>query len=145
MSRLSMLLDEFAGRNAMEMPQADAEGRFHILVDDVEVACFERFGRLHFVSPLARVPEAPEDGRAWLQRLLNHALGRMKQSRSTPAVLEDGSAFLFGRCEIADVSVQDLESRIEAHVTTLERFRRVIRAADVPRPVRGAAQAVLRP
>lgn len=140
-----MLLDEFAGRNAIEMPRADAEGRFHILVDDVEVACFERFGRLHFVSPLARVPESPEGRRAWLQRLLNHALGRMKQSRSTPAVLEDGSAFLFGRCEIADVSVQDLESRIEAHVTTLERFRRVIRAADVPEPVRRAAQAVLRP
>ena len=145
MSRLSLVLDEFARRNAVETPQADAEGRFHIVVDDVEVACFERFGLLHFVSPLGPVPEAPEDGRAWLRRLLNHALKRMLQSRSVPALAEDGAAFLFGRCRIADLSVGELESRIEAHVNALEHYRRVLRDAVAPRPMRAPAPTVLRP
>ena len=145
-SKLALLLEELARRNGMDGLDPDGEGRFHIMVDeDVPVACFERFGQLHLVSPLGSVPPAEQGGREWLQRLLNCALMQMKQSRSTPAVGKTGDAVLFGRCEIADLSVQDLEALMEGHLNAFERYRRVLgKGADAKR-LRTASAAVLRP
>ena len=144
-SRLQALLAELARRNGMDALPADEEGRFHILVDeDAPVACFERFGRLHLVSSLGAPPEAGEAGRAWLRRLLNHALGRMKHNRSTAALEETGEAILFTRCGLADLSVQDLEARIEEHVNSLLRYRRAL-VAGAPMPRSGMARSFVRP
>ncbi len=143
-SRLQILLGELARRNGMHALQADDEGRFHILVDDAPVACFERFGRLHLVSPLGAPPEAGEARRAWLRRLLNQALGRMKHNRSTPALEETGEVILFARCGLADLSVQELEARIEEHVNSLLRYRRAL-VANAPMPRSEMARSFVRP
>lgn len=131
MPNLTLLIDEFANRNAMEAPRPDAEGRFHIVADDdVHVACFERFGQLCVVSSLGRVPDDHTAG--WPRRLLNAALKRMKGSRCTPAVDADGDAVVFARCALADLSVRDFETLIEEHVNAHEGYQRAVAEARAP-------------
>ncbi|MDE0658271.1 MAG: CesT family type III secretion system chaperone [Gammaproteobacteria bacterium] len=132
MSSLALLLDEFARRNGMDAPYPDADGRFHVVADDdVHVACFERFGQLCLVSPLGRVPD-DHTAVAWLRRLLNMALKRMKGSRCTPAVDADGRAVVFARRALADLAVGDLETLIEEHVNAHEGYQRAVGAARAP-------------
>lgn len=145
MARLQELLDEFARRNGIDALEPDDDGRFHVLVDDdVQVACFERFGQLCLVSELGPVPEPGPAGRAWLERLLRYALQRMKHDRGTPADGADGAAVLFARCALADISVGDFEGRLEDHVNALEGYRRALAGAAGPAPAR-LGPAVLRP
>ncbi|MCY3622457.1 MAG: CesT family type III secretion system chaperone [Gammaproteobacteria bacterium] len=132
MANLALLLDELARRNAMEAPRPDADGRFHVVADDdVHVACFERFGQLCLVSPLGRIPD-DQTAAAWLRRLLNAALKRMKGSRCTPAVDADGGAVVFARCALADLSVRELETLIEEHVNAHEGYQRAVAQARAP-------------
>lgn len=129
---MAVLLEEFARRNAMDAPQPDAEGRFHVVADDdVHLACFERFGQLCLVSPLGRVP-SDQAAAAWLRRLLNASLKRMKESPCTPAVDADGGAVVFARCAVADLSVRELETLIEEHVNAHEGYQRAVAEARAP-------------
>ncbi len=146
MSRLPLLIGDFGNRNGIESLQPDEEGRYHILVDDsVQVQCFERFGRLYLVSPLGSVPKPIEDGQRWLQRLLNHALKRMKHSRGTPALDEEGNAVFFARFDIANLSVADLEARVAEHINALESYLRVVDDAASMQPTATFAPSFLRP
>ena len=127
MTGLQHLLEEIAGRNGIDAFYPDSEGRFHIVVDEeVRVECFERFEQVHLVTPLGRGPGSGDAARAWIRRVLNHALKRMKHSASTPAVREDGEAILFARVEVGGLSAADLEARIEEHVNAVERYRRLL-------------------
>ena len=146
MSKLQLLMEDFARRNGIAALQSDSDGRYHLLVDDdVQVQCFERFTHLYVLSPLGDLPEPGPARRAWLKRLLNAALKRMKYGRGTAALAEDGSAILYTRCEAANLSVNDLESRIEDHVNSLEGMRQALNG----RPPRGGAtsfaRSILRP
>ena len=146
MTRLHQLLEEFAGRNGIEALHPDDEGRFHIVVDDaVRVECFERFGQLHLVSRLGPGPESGHAARAWVRRVLNYALKRMKHSRSTPALHEDGDAILFARIEIGGLSADDLETRIEEHVNAVEAYRRLLDASPPSTPMAGFPRSIVRP
>ena len=146
MTRLHQLLEEFAGRNGIEALHPDDEGRFHIVVDDaVRVECFERFGQLHLVSRLGRGPESGDAARAWVRRVLNHALKRMKHSRSTPALQEDGDAILFARVEVGGLSADDLETRIEEHVNAVETYRRLLDASPPSTSMTGFPRSIVRP
>ena len=146
MSRLPLLIDEFALRNGIEALRPDRDGRYHIVVDEfVHVRCFERFGQLYLVSPLGPVPEPGEGGRRWLKRLLNHALKRMKHGRGTPALDDDGNAVFFVRHEIANLSIADLETRIAEHVNVLESYRRQLDAQRPPLSTAAISRSVLRP
>ena len=100
---LAALFDEFARRNAMAAPRADGDRRFRVVADDdVEVTCFERFGQFCLVSELGSPPEDRAAQAEWLRRLLNDAFKRMKRSRTTPALDEDGAAVVFTRTALAD-------------------------------------------
>ena len=146
MTRLQQLLEEFARRNDTDTFRPDDEGRFHIVVDDaVRVECFERFGHLHLVSRLEWEPESGDTAKAWTRRVLNYALKRMKHSRSTPALQEDGDAILFSRVEIDGLSEDDLESRIEEHVNAVEKYQRLLDASTPPTAVAGFARSFVRP
>ena len=146
MTRLHQLLDEFAGRNGIEALHPDDEGRFHIVIDDaVRVECFERFGQLHLVSRLGRGPESGDAARAWVRRVLNYALKRMKHSRSTPALREDGDTILFARIGIGGLSADDLETRIEEHVNAVEQYVRLLDASAPPASVTGFPRSIVRP
>ena len=145
MSRLPLLIGDFGNRNGIESLRADEEGRYHILVDDsVQIQCFERFEQLYLVSPLGSVPESVEEGQRWLQRLLNHSLKRMKHSRGTPALDEEGNAVFFARFDVANLSVVDLEERVAEHVNALESYRHVVDAAS-SQPAAAFAASFLRP
>ena len=146
MTRLRQLLEEFAGRNGIDGLQPDNEGRFHVVVDDaVRVECFERFGKLHLVSRLGRGPESGDAARAWIRRVLNHALKRMKHGRSTPALRENGDAILFARVEADGLSADDLETRIEEHVNAVESYVRLLDASARPAPMTGFPRSIVRP
>ncbi len=131
----------------MAPPSADAGGRFHIEVDDVEVACFERFGQVCIVSVLGGVPETRNGGAEWLRALLNGAFGRMARYRSTPAVDADGVAVLFTRCPGGAISAQELEARIEEHVNAFEAYRAALARGvrEAPPSVGRLAPGLLRP
>ena len=146
MTRLQRLVEEFAGRNGIGALHPDDEGRFHIVVDDaVRVECFERFGQLHLVSRLGRGPESGDAPRAWVRRVLNYALKRMKHSRSTPALQEDGDAILFARVEVGGLSADDLETRIEEHVDAVEKYRRLLDGSLPSTSMAGFPRSIVRP
>ena len=146
MTRLQQLLEEFAGRNGIDAFHPDDEGRFHLVVDDaVRVECFERFGQLHIVSRLGRGPESGDAARAWVRRVLNHALKRMKHSRSTPALQENGDAILFARVEVGDLSADDFETRIEEHVNAVEKYVRLLDASTPSTSMTGFPRSIVRP
>ena len=142
---LSPVFEEFSRRNGIEPLRPDDEGRIHFTADDVEVVCFERFGRLHLVSPLGPVPEPDAAGRDWIAGLLRHALKRMKHGRATPALTGTGDAVLYASCRAARLSVHELEARIEEHVNASEQYRRALESDAAPRPTRVASPAILRP
>ncbi|MDE0064077.1 MAG: CesT family type III secretion system chaperone [Gammaproteobacteria bacterium] len=146
MSRLPLLIGDFGNRNGIESLRPDEQGRYHMVVDDsVQVQCFERFGQLYLVSPLGPVPEPVEEGQRWLQRLLNHALKRMKHSHGTPALDEEGNAVFFARYDIANLSVVDLEARVSEHINVLESYLDVVDAAAPMQAAAGFAPSFLRP
>ena len=146
MTRLQQLLEEFASRNGIDAFHPDDEGRFHLVVDDtLRVECFERFGQLHLVSRLGRGPESGDAARAWIRRVLNYALNRMKRSRSTPALQENGDAILFARIEIGGLSADDLETRIEEHVNTVEKYRRLFDPSTPLTSMSGFPRSIVRP
>ena len=127
---LAQLFDEFARRNGMAPPRADGDRRFSLVADDdVNIACFERFGHLCVVSRLGPPPEARAAQAEWLRRLLNDAFKRMTRSRSTPALDEDGAAVVFSRAALAGLAVQDLETLIEDHLNAHEAYRRTVAGA----------------
>lgn len=144
MSGLTVAFEEFSRRNGLEPLQPDDEGRVHVAADDVEVACFERFGRLHLVSMIGAVPSAEQTAQAWLRRLLQHGLKRMKNSRSTPALTADGDAVLYGSCAASQLSVHDLEARIEEHVNACAGYRAMLRSERAATP-NMAGPSILRP
>ena len=146
MSRLPLLIEDFAGRNGIDALRPDGVGRYHIVVDDsVLVQCFERFEQLYLVSPLGPVPEAGEERREWLKRLLNYALQRMKHGHGTPALDEDGNAVFFARFDIANLSVIDLENLMAEHIDTLESYQRKLNAVGSVKSTAAYAQSILRP
>ena len=146
MTRLQQLLEEFAGRNGIDAFHPDEEGRFHIVADDtVRVECFERFGQLHLVSQLGRSPESGGAARAWIRRVLNYALNRMKHCRGTPALQENGDAILFARFEVGGLSADDLETRIEEHVNAVEKYRRLFDPSTPLTSMSGFPRSMVRP
>lgn len=146
MSRLQLLVRDFAQRNGIESLQPDDAGRYHITVDDeAHIHCFERFENLCLVSPLGPVPAPGESRQAWLKRLLNLALKLMKHGRGTPALTADGNAVLFTRFDIANLSVVELETRIAEHVNALETYRHALDVAATAQPMAAFRQSIVRP
>ena len=146
MPTLESLLHEFARRQGIATLLADDRGEFEILFDPGEpVQCFERFGNLHLVSPIAVPPEPPAQRREWLRRLMNYALHRMKHSRSTPAISEDGSVILLARWDLASTSVDDLETRIEEYLNSIDSYREVLGTAEPPVSLEALPHSIVRP
>ena len=146
MPTLESLLQEFARRQGIATPIANDRGEFEILFDpDKPVHCFERFGNLHFVSSLAMPPEPAVRRREWFKRLMNYALHRIKHNRSTPAMSADGRVTLLARWDLAGTSVDDLETRIEEYLNSIESYRNVLGAAESPASREALPHSIVRP
>ena len=146
MPTLESLLQEFARRHGIATPIPDGRGEFEILFDpDKPVQCFERFGKLHLVSSLAMPPEPAVRRREWFKRLMNYALHRIKHSRSTPAMSADGSVVLLARWDLAGTGVDDLETRIEEYLNSIESYRKVLGASESPAPRETLPNSIVRP
>ena len=146
MPTLETLLQEFARRQGIATPLPDDRGEFEILFDPGKpVQCFERFGNLHLVSSLAMPPEPAAQRRGWFKRLMNYALHRLKHSRSTPAMSTDGSVTLLARWDLAGTSVDDLETRIEEYLNSIESYRNVLGTAEAPAPLEALPHSIVRP
>ena len=144
-SGLALALDEFSRQNGLEPLRPDDQDRFRITAADVEVVCFERFGRMHLVSTIGPVPTADGAEQEWLKRLLRHGLKRMKHSRSTPALTDAGEAVLFTGCAVGQISVRNLEALIEEHVNTCEGYRAMFQSERASPATNVAGFSILRP
>ena len=146
MPTLVSLLQAFARRQGIAAPLPDERGEFEILFDsDKPVQCFERFGNLHLASSIAMPPEPAVHRREWFKRLMNYALHRLKHSRSTPAMSADGSVILLARWNLAGTSVDDLETRIEDYLNSIERYRNVLGTAEAPASLEALPHSIVRP
>ena len=144
-SGLALALEEFSRQNGLEPLRPDDQGRIRIVADDVEIVCFERFGRMHLISTIGPVPTPDSTAREWLKRLLRHGLKRMKHSRSTPALTDAGDAVLYASCAVSQISVHDLEARIEEHVNACEGYRAMFQSMRASRGANVAGLSILRP
>ena len=146
MPTLETLLQEFARRQGIATPLPDDRGEFEILFDPGKpVQCFERFGNLHLVSSLAMPPEPAAQRRGWFKRLMNYALHRMKDSRSTPVLSDDGSVTLFARLSLAGMSVRDFEAGIEEQLNSVDGYRKFLATVEPPASTELLIRPVLRP
>lgn len=146
MRKLQSLVREFALRRGIEPPGPDDQGVFEIGFDpDLRVRCFEWFENLHLVSRLAMPPDPPMQRREWFGRLMNYALHRMKRSRSTPGLSDDGSVTLFARSKLAGMTASDFEAQIEEHLNSVDSYRYVLGAAEPPAPLETLPHSIVRP
>ncbi len=146
MLKLKSLVQELAPRLGMEPPLPDDQGCFEIVFDpDVPVRCFESLEDLHLFSPLAMPPEPPVQRREWVKRLMNYALHRMKDSRSTPVLSDDGSVTLFARLSLAGMSVRDFEAGIEEQLNSVDGYRKFLATIEPPASTEMLIRPILRP
>lgn len=76
---------------------------------------------------------------------MNYALHRMKRSRSTPALSDDGSVTLFVRLKLAGMTINDFEAGIEEHLNSVDSYRNVLGTAEPPAPVETLPRSIVRP
>ena len=146
MSKLSEVMARFCRNQGIEALSPNEEGEYHIVFDgENRVVCFERFDQLHLLSPLEVPPAQGEREAAWLKRVLRQGLRSMKDSPSTPALLEDGSLSVFARSPMAGLDAMALEELMEAHVNALEGYRRSLAEAAASPRFPGPSQMILRP
>lgn len=138
-AKLAVLIKEFAQRQQLGDMAVDGDGRYTLTFDDaLQVQCFERFELIHIVSVLGELPKQKGEVFAWLQRLLNYSLTRMKRDMATPSIDEDNRLILFERFASGPANVHDFEERLERYVNTLDEYQRFLArpartGASVPR------------
>ena len=146
MPKLNDLMAEFCRNQGIDALSPNENGEYQVVVDDEHrVVCFERFEQLHLLSSLETSRPEQEREEAWFRRILNYALGKMKDSPCTPALLEDGSVALLARLPIARLDPAGFEEFIETHVNVLERYRRGLANAGGAARRSVPPQMVLRP
>ena len=146
MPKLESLVQDFARRQGIEPPLPDDRGVFEVVFEaDSPVRCFEWFESLNLVSPLAMLPGPPVQRREWLKRLMNYALHRMKDNRSTPVLSDDGSVTLFARLNLAGLSVDEFEAGIEEQLNSVDSYRKVLGAVAMPVSPVTLPRSIVRP
>ncbi|MCZ0944095.1 MAG: CesT family type III secretion system chaperone [Gammaproteobacteria bacterium] len=145
MSKLNELMAAFCHKQGIDALSPNEDGEYQVVFDNEHrVTCFERFEQLHLLSSLEASRPAQEPEEVWLKRILNHALGKIKDNPCTPTLLEDGSVALLARLPIARMDLASLEDFIEAHVNALEGFLLSLANPAGARSA-GIPQMILRP
>ena len=142
MVKLENFIADFSKRYQLDNLTADEKGTYTVTFDgDMEVRCFERFGLVYFISVLDILPE--KETLAWLKRLLNYALMRVKHSSAAATLDADNRVLLHTRFELGDLKAYEFEEKLERYVNVLEEYRHFLTQAS--QPIFSAGQMVFKP
>ena len=122
MTKLNLLLIEFAKRHHLDEPTADEKGVYRLFIDDMEVACFEKFGKGYFCSKLTTLPTREDTLPVVLKDLMNHALVRIKSQKCSLGLGSDNNLFLFERLNIEIMNLYDFSEILEQFMNALEEY-----------------------
>lgn len=126
MTKLNLLLIEFSNQHRLEKPTADEKGFYSLIIDDMEVKCFEKFGKGYFCAKLTTMPQQASNLPVVLKDLMNHALARAKSQKCSLGLGEDGNLILFERFDTDAMNLYDFSDTLEKFMNALEEYRRFI-------------------
>ena len=131
MAKLKLLLKEFSKQHHFDEPLADDQGIYLLIIDGMEVKCFEKFGKGYFCSKLATLPEQTSSPLpVVLKNLMNHALARIKSQRCGLGLEKNGDLVLFERFDIDSINLRDFCELLEKYSNALEEYRRFVGAEN---------------
>ena len=126
MAKLNLLLTEFSEQHHLGELSADEKGIYRIIIDEMEIECFEKIGKGYFCSKLTALPKQTSNLPVVLKNLMNHALLRTKSHRCSLALEKNGNLVLFERFDIESMNLQNFSETLEKFSNALEEYRHFI-------------------
>lgn len=128
MSKFGLLLKEFCAEHQLEELLPDEKGIYLLLIDDMEIQCFEKFKRGYLTSQLATLPATADALPVFLKDLMNHALFRIKSHSCSLGLDQDSNIILFQQLEIDNMNFMEFNTTLEHYTNCLEEYSRFVRA-----------------
>ena len=119
---LDNLLTQFAERNSLAKPQADASGRYFLLLDgDLEVAVLQGGDCIYLEGRLEPLPADARKAEALLSHRLRLHLARLRDKHEVLSLEADSEDFvLFRQLSVRYLSINDFEQALEDFANSLE-------------------------
>ena len=134
MVKLKLLLKEFADQHHLEQPIADQKNIYRLIIDDMEVACFEKLGKGYFYSKLTTIAAQQNAMPVVLKNLMNHSLVRIKSQSCGLGLDADNNLILFERFDMDVMNLYDFSDLLERFVNALEEYRHFVVAEPTDHP-----------
>ena len=133
MTKFNLLLSEFAQQHHLGALSDDEQGVYHIVIDDMEVRCFEKLDQGYLCAELMTLPAPAATLPPILKDLLHHALARAKSQRCRLALGEAGDLILVASFDIATLKLAEFSERLEKFANALEEYKHFISVDNVAR------------
>ncbi len=134
MVKLDLLLKEFAYQHHLDEPTPDEKSIYHLTIDDMEIACFEKLSKGYFCSTLTTLPAQNSTIPTVLKDVMNHSLARIKSQTCGLGLDEDNNLILFERFDMDTMNLYDFSERLEKFVNALEEYHRFTTATPTDHP-----------
>ncbi|MBK5941115.1 CesT family type III secretion system chaperone [Halochromatium roseum] len=123
-STLESLMTHFAARHTLDPLTADADGGYHLRIDErLDIRLFQSGGQILLESSLGPLP--PDDPPEQLERTLHLQLTAMSELEEVLTLNpEDETLVLFRRLPADRQTLEDFEGALERFVNQLERWTR---------------------
>lgn len=134
MTKINLLLTEFAKLHHLDKPTPDEKGVYRLIIDEMEVTCFEKFGKGYFCSKLTTLPTLENNIPVFLKDLMNHALARVKSQKCSLGLGMDNVLFLFEKFDIERMNLYDFSETLEKFMNAYEEYLRFVNSATTEQP-----------
>ena len=134
MVKLNLLLKEFADQHHLDEPIPNEKSIYHLTIDDMEVACFEKLGKGYFYSELMTLSVQKNTMPTVLKNLMNHSLARIKSQTCGLGLDADNNLILFERFDMDVMNLYDFSDLLERFVNALEEYRHFVVAEPTDHP-----------
>lgn len=134
MAKLSLLLAEFFDQYGLDKPAADERGIYRIFVDDMEIECFEKFGKGYLSSELTTLAEQESNMPVVLKDLMHHALVRTKSQNCVLGLGMNNELVLYQRFDIEAMNLYDFSEIFEKFANALEEYRHFAGIGNTEQP-----------
>ena len=138
MVKLNLLLKEFAEQHHLDEPHPDEKSIYHLSIDDMEVACFEKLGKGYFYAKLTTLPVRTNAIPIVLKNLMNHSLARIKSQTCGLSLDSNNDVILFERFGMDAINLYDFSNMLEKFVNALEEYRYFVVAESTDHPSKNA-------
>lgn len=122
MSKFNLLVKEFCAEHQLGELLPDERGIYLLLIDGMEIECFEKFKYGYFVSKLAEVSQQANTLPASLKDIMNHALFRVKSHSCSLGLDQNNYIILFQRFEVENMNFVDFNAVLEDYTNCLEEY-----------------------